>query len=197
MDGVSERGDVVVIGATNRPESIDPALRRPGRFDREVQVGVPNTEARLEILQIHTRGMPLSREVELEKMAQELYGYTGADLRALCREAALKALRRFAPDIDIDSEHLPSGLMEKIQITPGDFREAVKEIVPTAMREYFTESPKIHWNEVGGLLQPKQTLTENVLWAIKDSFEVPKSGYISGARCTALWSSGLRQVSPC
>ena len=97
MDGVSERGDVVVIGATNRPESIDPALRRPGRFDREVQIGVPNTESRLEILQIHTRGMPLSSDVDLEKMAQELYGYTGADLRALCREAALKALRRYVP----------------------------------------------------------------------------------------------------
>jgi len=186
MDGVSERGEVVVIGATNRPESIDPALRRPGRFDREVQVGVPNVDARLEILQIHTRGMPLSPEVELDKMAQELYGYTGADLRALCREAALKALRRFMPDMDIESDHLPPGLMEKIQITPADFTEASKEIVPTAMREYFTESPKVHWTEVGGLTQLKQTLTENVVWAIKDPARFKKAG-ISPARGVLLY----------
>ncbi len=186
MDGVSERGDVVVIGATNRPESIDPALRRPGRFDREVQVGVPNIEARLEILQIHTRGMPLSSDVELEKMASELYGYTGADLRALCREAGLKALRRFVPDIDMDSEKLPPDLMERIQITPADFREASKEIVPTAMREFFTESPKVHWSDVGGLKQAKQTIIENVLWAIKDPSRFQKAG-ISPARGILLY----------
>lgn len=186
MDGVSERGDVVVIGATNRPESIDPALRRPGRFDREVQVGVPNVEARLEILQIHTRGMPLSGDVELEKMAQELYGYTGADLRALCREAGLKALRRYVPDIDVENDRLPPGIIDKIQITPVDFKDASKEIVPTAMREFFTETPKVHWSDVGGLKQPKQILTENVLWAIKDPARFQKAG-ISPARGVLLY----------
>jgi len=186
MDGVSERGDVVVIGATNRPESIDPALRRPGRFDREVQIGVPNMEARLEILQIHTRGMPLSPEVELEKMSQELYGYTGADVRALCREAALKALRRFVPDVDVENDHISAEIVERILISPADFKEAAKEIVPTAMREYFTESPKVHWNDVGGLKQAKQTLTENVLWAIKDPSRFQKAG-ISPARGVLLY----------
>lgn len=186
MDGVSERGDVVVIGATNRPESIDPALRRPGRFDREVQVGVPNSEARLEILHIHTRGMPLSSDVELDKMAQELYGYTGADLRALCREAGLKALRRFVPDIDVESDRVPSDLIDKIQITASDFKEASKEIVPTAMREYFTETPKVYWSDVGGLNQVKQTLTENVLWAIRDPSRFQRAG-ISPARGVLLY----------
>jgi transitional endoplasmic reticulum ATPase len=178
MDGVSERGDVVVIGATNRPESIDPALRRPGRFDREVQVGVPNSEARLEILQIHTRGMPLSSDVDLGRMALELYGYTGADLRALCREAGLKALRRYAPDIDAESEHLPTDLIEKLQIIPTDFREAGKEIVPTAMREFLMESPKAHWADVGGLKDSKQVLTENILWAIKDPSRFQRAGIL-------------------
>jgi len=186
MDGVSERGDVVVIGATNRPESIDPALRRPGRFDREVQVGVPNLEARLEILQIHTRGMPLASDVDLEKMAQEQYGYTGADLRALCREAALKALRRYVPDIDVESEHLPPDLIEKIQVTFKDFKEASKEIVPTAMREFFTEAPKVFWKEVGGLRDVKQTLVENIVWAIKDPSRFQKAG-ISPARGVMLY----------
>jgi transitional endoplasmic reticulum ATPase len=186
MDGVSERGDVVVIGATNRPESIDPALRRPGRFDREVQVGVPNAAARLEILQIHTRGMPLASDVELEKMSVELYGYTGADLRALCREAALKALRRLVPDIDVDTDHVSAELIDLIQITSSDFREAAREIVPTAMREYFTETPKVHWTDVGGLKVPKQTLTENVLWAIKDPARFQKAG-ISPARGVLLY----------
>src|SRR5579872_1349940 len=186
MDGVSERGDVVVIGATNRPETIDPALRRPGRFDREVQVGVPNSEARLEILQIHTRGMPLSSDVELEKMSLELYGYTGADLRALCREAGLKALRRFVPDIDLEADHISSEIIEKIQISPADFRDAAKEIIPTAMREYFTETPKIHWNDVGGLKLAKQTIIENVVWAIKDPPRFQKVG-VTPARGVLLY----------
>ncbi len=195
MDGVSERGDVVVIGATNRPESIDPALRRPGRFDREVQVGVPNSEARLEILQIHTRGMPLSSEVDLGRMALELFGYTGADLRAFCREAGLKALRRYAPDIDAESEHLPAEFIEKLQITPADFREAGKEIVPTAMREFLTESPKVHWADVGGLRVSKQVLTENILWAIKDPSRFQRSWNLACKRGAALWTARVRQVS--
>ncbi|MDA4129819.1 MAG: CDC48 family AAA ATPase [Thaumarchaeota archaeon] len=186
MDGVADRGDVVVIGATNRPESIDPALRRPGRFDREVQVGVPNTEARQEILLIHTRGMPLSNDIELEKMATELYGYTGADIRALCREAALKALRRYVPDIDVESERLPPDVIEKMQVTSMDFKDASKEIVPTAMREYFTEIPKLSWEEIGGLHSVKQMITENVVWAIKDRARFQKVG-VSPARGILLY----------
>jgi transitional endoplasmic reticulum ATPase len=186
MDGVADRGDVVVIGATNRPESIDPALRRPGRFDREVQVGVPNYEARQEILMIHTRGMPLSNDIEVEKMAAELYGYTGADIRALCREAAMKALRRYVPDIDVESEHLPPDLIERMQVTASDFKEASKEIIPTAMREFFTETPKLSWDEIGGLRPVKQMITENVVWAIKDLARFRKAG-VSPARGLLLY----------
>ena len=176
MDGVSDRGDVVVIGATNRPESIDPALRRPGRFDREVQIGVPNTKARHEILQIHTRGMPLSDSVDLEKMASALYGYTGADLRALCRESALKALRRQIPQIDLESGELPPDVLEKIEVTPNDFKEATKDIVPSAMREFYIESPKVSLSDVGGLDRVKRTIFENVIWPIKDPSRFERVG---------------------
>ncbi len=176
MDGIADRGDVVVMGATNRPDSIDPALRRPGRFDREVQIGVPNPEARLEILQIHTRGMPISSDVDLEKLASELYGYTGADLRALCREAALKALRKYSPGLDDEPDQFPPNLIESMQVTSQDFKEASKEIVPTAMREFYAESPRVSWNEIGGLETVKRTLIENVVWAIKDSSRFQKVG---------------------
>ncbi|MCL4519633.1 MAG: CDC48 family AAA ATPase, partial [Thaumarchaeota archaeon] len=176
MDGVLDRGDVVVIGATNRPESIDPALRRPGRFDRELQIGVPNAQARHEILQIHTRGMPLSEFVDLEKIAADLYGYTGADLRALCRESALKALRRQIPQIDLESGELPPGVLDKIEVTLNDFKEATKDIVPSAMREFYIESPKVSWVEVGGLESVKRTIFENVVWPIKDPSRFEKAG---------------------
>jgi len=130
--------------------------------------------------------MPLAPDVDLEKMAQEQYGYTGADLRALCREAALKALRRYVPDIDVESEHIPPDLIEKIQVNSKDFKEASKEIVPTAMREFFTETPKVNWNEVGGLQDIKQTLIENIVWAIKDPTRFQKAG-ISPARGIMLY----------
>ncbi|MCL4517937.1 MAG: AAA family ATPase, partial [Thaumarchaeota archaeon] len=176
MDGVSDRGDVVVIGATNRPESIDPALRRPGRFDREVQIGVPNSRGRLEILQIHTRGMPLAEDVDLEKMANDLYGYTGADLRALCRESALKALRRHMPEIDLDSGDLAPEVLEKIEVTAKDFKDGTKDIVPSAMREFYVESPEVTWSEVGGLERVKRMIFENVIWAVKDQRRFEKAG---------------------
>ncbi|MDG6996275.1 MAG: AAA family ATPase, partial [Nitrososphaerota archaeon] len=176
MDGISDRGDVVVIGATNRPESIDPALRRPGRFDREVQIGVPNTKARLEILQIHTRGMPLAEDVDLEKLASDLYGYTGADLRALCRESALKALRRNIPEIDFETADIPPEVLEKIEVSPKDFKDATKDIVPSAMREFYTESPQVSWNDVGGLDNVKRTIFENVIWAIREPQRFEKAG---------------------
>ena len=175
-DGVSERGDVIVIGATNRPDSIDPALRRPGRLDREVYIGVPNPEARLEILQIHVRGMPLTSDVNLEKLASELYGYTGADIRALCREAALKALRKYIPDLDAVGEDFPPDVVERMRVSAHDIKEALKEIVPTAMREFYTESPKVVWTEIGGLESVKRSLVENVVWAIKDASRFQKMG---------------------
>ena len=175
-DGVSERGDVIVIGATNRPDSIDPSLRRPGRIDREVNIGVPNPEARLKILQIHIRGMPLTNDIDLESLASELYGYTGADIRALCREAALRALRRYMPEIDAIGEDFPPDTMERMKVSAHDFREAMREIVPTAMREFYTESPKVEWTEIGGLDSVKRTLVENVVWAIKDASRFQKMG---------------------
>jgi len=176
MDGISERRSVIVIGATNRPESLDPALRRPGRFDREIEIGVPNQEARLEILQIHTRGMPLADDVDLESLAASLHGYTGADIRALCQEAALIALRRYIPDIDLESKRVPPEILEKMVVTLSDFREAMNQIVPSAMREFYVESPKIRWSDIGGLDKVKQTLTENVIWAIKHPERFKKLG---------------------
>ena len=168
MDGLSERGNVVVIGATNRPESVDPALRRPGRFDRELEVGVPNVEGRIEILQIHTRGMPLSDDINLKKLATELHGYTGADIKALCREAAMKALKRYLPEIDLESDKISPEILEKMVITNKDFYNGMKEIVPTALREFYVETPKVKWENVGGLYEAKRTLYDNLITAIKE-----------------------------
>ncbi|MDP8886464.1 MAG: AAA family ATPase, partial [Thermoproteota archaeon] len=136
MDGMSERGQVIVLGATNRSESLDPALRRPGRFDREIEIGVPNVEGRLEILQIHTRGMPLSEDINLQELAARLHGYTGADIKALCREAAMKALRRCLPEIELEGERISPEILESMMISDRDFKEGMKEIIPTAMREF-------------------------------------------------------------
>jgi transitional endoplasmic reticulum ATPase len=168
MDGLSERGNVIVIGATNRPESIDPALRRPGRFDRELEVGVPNVDGRIEILQIHTRGMPLSDDINLKKLAAELHGYTGADVKALCREAAMKALKRYLPEIDLESDKVSPEILEKMVITNKDYYNGLKEIVPTALREFYVETPKVKWENVGGLYEAKRTLYDNLITAIKE-----------------------------
>ncbi|MEM3538746.1 MAG: CDC48 family AAA ATPase [Nitrososphaerales archaeon] len=176
MDGLSERGRVVVIGATNRPESIDPALRRPGRFDREVEIGVPNADARLEILQIHTRGMPLASDVDLKKIAQETHGYSGADLRALCREAALKALRRYLPEINLESERIPPEILEKMVVTAQDFQMASREIIPTALREFYIEKPLVKWEDIGGLEEVKRIISRNIIRAIKNPEEFQKFG---------------------
>ncbi len=176
MDGLSERGNTVVIGATNRPEGVDPALRRPGRFDREVEIGVSNAAGRLEILQIHTRGMPLSLDVDLKRIADHTYGYTGADLRALCREAALKALRRYLPEMDLESERIPPDVLQMMLVTSHDFREAQKEIVPTALREFYVETPSIGWPDIGGLNPTKKALEENIIWAIKYPDKFQKMG---------------------
>ncbi|OLC82336.1 MAG: AAA family ATPase [Thaumarchaeota archaeon 13_1_40CM_3_50_5] len=176
MDGMSERGQVIVLGATNRPESLDPALRRPGRFDREIEIGVPNVEGRLEILQIHTRGMPLSEDIELQELSSELHGYTGADIKALCREAAMKALRRYLPEIDLEGNKISPEILEGMVITNRDFKEGMKEIIPTAMREFYVEVARVKWNDVGGLYEAKRTLHDNLITAIREPDKFVKMG---------------------
>lgn len=176
MDGMQERGQVIVLGATNRPESLDPALRRPGRFDREIEIGVPNAEGRLEILQIHTRGMPLSDDINLQELASELHGYTGADIKALCREAAMKALRRYLPEIDFEADRISPEILEQMVITTKDFRDGIKEIVPTAMREFYVEVARVKWGDVGGLHEAKKVLHDNLIMAIKEPESFSKMG---------------------
>lgn len=168
MDGMAGRGNVIVIGATNRPSALDPALRRPGRFDREIEIGVPDKQARHEILQIHTRGMPLAEDVDLKKLAAMTHGYTGADLAALGRETAMKALRRYLPEINLEEERIPPSVLEKMEVRLQDFMNAYKEITPTAMREVYIEVPTIHWTDIGGLENVKQQLREAVEWPIKN-----------------------------
>ncbi|WP_415283353.1 CDC48 family AAA ATPase [Candidatus Nitrososphaera sp. FF02] len=176
MDGMQERGQVIVLGATNRPESLDPALRRPGRFDREIEIGVPNAEGRLEILQIHTRGMPLSDDINLQELAAELHGYTGADIKALCREAAMKALRRYLPEIDFEADRISPEILEQMVITTKDFRGGIKEIVPTAMREFYVEVARVRWADVGGLQEAKKVLHDNLIASIKEPESFAKMG---------------------
>jgi len=168
MDGLSGRGNVIVIGATNRPSALDPALRRPGRFDREVEIGVPDKQGRHEILQIHTRGMPLAQDVDLKKLSDMTHGYTGADLASLARETAMKALRRYLPEINLEEERIPPSVLEKMEVRMEDFINAYKEITPTAMREVYIEVPTIHWTDIGGLEEVKQDLREAVEWPIKN-----------------------------
>jgi transitional endoplasmic reticulum ATPase len=175
MDGLNERGNVIVLGATNRPESVDPALRRPGRFDREIEISVPNADGRLEILQIHTRGMPL-HDVDLKTLAAELHGYTGADIKSLCREAAMKAVRTYLPEIENETEKVSPEILLKLKITLQDFYDAMHEIVPTAMREFYVESPKVWWREVGGLDEAKRILEDNLITAIKEPAKFQKMG---------------------
>src|SRR6185437_10675919 len=167
MDGMSSRGKVVVIGATNRINAIDPALRRPGRFDREIELGVPDRNERLEILQIHTRGMPLAKDVNLQKLADISHGFVGADLQSLSKEAAMRALRRILPEIDLASESIPADTLKKIIVTMQDFTDVIKEMEPSAMREVFVEVPDVKWEDIGGLLSIKQELQEAVEWPLK------------------------------
>ena len=167
MDGMSSRGKVVVIGATNRVNAVDPALRRPGRFDREIELGVPDKDGRLEILQIHARGMPLAKDVDLEKLADISHGFVGADLQALSKEAAMRALRRVLPQIDLSSESIPSETLKKIIVTMQDFTGVIKEMEPSAMREVFVEIPNVKWDDIGGLPDIKEELQEAVEWPLK------------------------------
>ncbi len=176
MDGLTDRGNVIVLGASNRPDSVDPALRRPGRFDREMEISVPNEDGRLEVLLIHTRGMPLGSDVDLKNLATELHGYTGADIKSLCRESAIKAIRRYLPEIDLENERIPSQMLQSMEIKLRDFYDAMHEVVPTAMREFYVERAKIWWNDIGGLDDVKKTLQDNLIVSVSDPSKFTKMG---------------------
>jgi len=176
MDGLNDRGNVMVLGATNRPDSIDPALRRPGRFDREFEISVPNEDGRLEVLLIHTRGMPVDEDIDLKDLASELHGYTGADIKSLCREAAMKSIRRYLPEIDLESEKIPSEILQSMQIKLIDFYDAMHEVVPTAMREFYVERSKVWWKDVGGLDEIKEALKDNLISAMREPTKFTKMG---------------------
>ncbi|MFH0862963.1 MAG: CDC48 family AAA ATPase [Candidatus Altiarchaeota archaeon] len=167
MDGLVSRGNVIVLAATNRPDSLDPALRRPGRFDREIEIGVPDVNGRKEILQIHTRGMPMSEDVDIDRIAKITHGFVGADLSAIGREAAMHALKRILPKIDLDSETIPAEVLETLQVTKEDFNEALKVVEPSALREVMVEVPDVHWTDIGGLKKVKEELMEAVEWPLK------------------------------
>ena len=176
MDGLNERGNVIVLGASNRPDSVDPALRRPGRFDREIEISVPNADGRLEILQIHTRGMPLATDIDLKNLSNDLHGYTGADIKSLCRESAIKAIRRYLPEIDLENERIPSKILQSMEIKLRDFYDAMLEVVPTAMREFYVERAKVWWKDVGGLNDEKKILRDNMIAAISTPDKFRKMG---------------------
>ncbi|MFC6952806.1 CDC48 family AAA ATPase [Halorubellus litoreus] len=173
MDGLEERGQVTVIAATNRVDAIDPALRRGGRFDREIEIGVPDKDGRMEIMQVHTRGMPMSDSVDLDEYAENTHGFVGADLESLAREAAMNALRRIRPELDLEQEEIDAEVLEQLKVTESDFKEALKGIQPSAMREVFVEVPDVTWEDVGGLEGTKERLRETIQWPLDypDVFE--------------------------
>ena len=166
MDGMQGRYNVIVIGATNRRDAIDPALRRPGRFDREIEIGVPDRNGRSEIMDVHTRVMPIAEDFDIEWVLDNTYGFVGADLSALVREAAMKALRRYLPEIDLDEETIPPEVLEKMEVRMSDFKAAIREVEPSALREIYVEIPEITWEEVGGLEEIKDRLKESVEWPL-------------------------------
>ncbi|MFH1952127.1 MAG: AAA family ATPase, partial [Pseudomonadota bacterium] len=167
MDGLSSRGQVIVIGATNIPNVLDSALRRPGRFDREIEISIPDKNGRLEILDIHTRGMPLNDDVNLARISEITHGFVGADLEALCRESAMATLRKLFPSIDFEIEEIPYDTLMELQVFMSDFMEAFKEVEPSAIREVFTEIPDVKWSDVGGLAGIKRVLKETIEWPLK------------------------------
>src|SRR5919198_537205 len=167
MDGLEARGKVIVIAATNRPNAIDPALRRPGRFDREIEIKVPDKRGRLEILQIHTRNMPLDTDVDQERIAGVTHGFVGADLEYLCKEAAMKCLRRLLPELNLEDEKLAPEVLDKLVITRSDFENAIKDVMPSAMREVYLEPPDVSWDDIGGLEEVKRELQEAVEWPMR------------------------------
>jgi len=166
MDGLDERGQTIVIGATNRVDAVDPALRRGGRFDREIEIGVPDKDGRKEILQVHTRGMPLTDEIDLERYAENTHGFVGADLESLAKESAMGALRRVRPELDLESDEIDAEVLEKLEVTENDFKQALKGIEPSALREVFVEVPDVTWNDVGGLEGTKERLRETIQWPL-------------------------------
>ncbi|WP_458188065.1 CDC48 family AAA ATPase [Haladaptatus sp. NG-WS-4] len=176
MDGLEARGQVIVIAATNRVDSVDPALRRPGRFDREIEIGVPDEEGRTEILQIHTRGMPLSDDVNLPGLSNDTHGFVGADIESLTKEAAMKALRRYLPEIDLDEESIPPSLIDRMIVKREDFRGALNEVEPSAMREVLVELPKVSWDDVGGLDDAKSQVKESIEWPLSSPEKFERMG---------------------
>src|SRR5437773_6250121 len=166
MDGLEARGKVIVIAATNRPNAIDPALRRPGRFDREIEIKVPDKKGRLEILQIHTRHMPLQQDVDIERLAAVSHGFVGADLEYLCKEAAMKTLRRMLPELKLEEDRLSPEVLDKLIVTAEDFDNALKDVMPSAMREVYLETPDVKWSEIGGLEGVKRELQEPEEWLL-------------------------------
>ncbi len=167
MDGLESRGKLVVIGATNRPNAIDPALRRPGRFDREIEIGLPDGKGRHQILMIHTRGMPLTEEVDLKEISSRTHGFVGADLESLAKEAAMGALRRVLPEINLDEENIPAEILDKIHVNMENFEDSLKEVPPSTLREVLVESPNVRWEDVGGMEETKQELREAIEWPLK------------------------------
>jgi transitional endoplasmic reticulum ATPase len=167
MDGLKARGKVVVIAATNRPNAIDPALRRPGRFDREIEIGIPDEEGRYDILQIHTRGMPLEQDIDLKSYAKVTHGFVGADLEMVAKEAAMRSLRRIIPEINLKETKIPANVLNKIKITNQDFHDALKDVHPSAMREVLVQKPNIEWNDIGGINNVKEELKEAIEWPLK------------------------------
>ncbi|MBU4057254.1 CDC48 family AAA ATPase, partial [Patescibacteria group bacterium] len=182
MDGLSSRGQLIVIGATNIPNVLDPALRRPGRFDREIEISIPDKNGRLDILNVHTRGMPLAEDVDLVRISEITHGFVGADLQALSREAAMVTLRELFPSIDFQLEEIPYDTLMNLQVTMDDFMEALKEVEPSAIREVFTEIPDVKWSDVGGLAEVKRVLMETIEWPLKysDLFEYAKTSPSKG-----------------
>ena len=177
MDGLEARGKVIVIAATNRPNAIDPALRRPGRFDREIEINVPGKRGRLEILQIHTRHMPLVEDVDLDRLASTTHGFVGADLEYLAKEAAMKTLRRMLPELKLDESKMKPEFLDKLKVTMADFELALKDVTPSAMREVYLESPDVKWTDIGGLDSFKKDLQEAVEWPLKYTEIYEKIGY--------------------
>src|ERR671932_32425 len=167
MDGLKSRGKLVVIGETNRPNALDPALRRPGRFDREIEIGIPDEQGRLDILLIHTRGMPLTEDVDLASIARVTHGFVGADLEALSKEGAMRSLRRILPEIKLEQPKIPAEILNKIKVTKQDFDEALRDVQPSAMREVLVQKPNMGWYDIGGLQQVKEELTEAIEWPLR------------------------------
>ena len=197
MDGLEARGKVIVIAATNRPNAIDPALRRPGRFDREIEIKVPDKRGRLEILQIHARNMPLDSDVNQEKIASVTHGFVGADLEYLCKEAAMKCLRRLLPELNLEDEKINPDVLNKLIVTMSDFDNAIKEVMPSAMREVYLESPDVKWSDIGGLDEVKRELQEAVEWPLRypDFYTQLRSLYAK--RNSYAWSIRYRKNNAC